>query len=75
MLPFDERGDHATAEVAAAAPTGSAATNQAFKLSPRARRNNADFNDLLSMFEARPSQTMVPPTIHVRRMCDKVREV
>jgi hypothetical protein len=76
MLPFDERGDNATAEgAAAAAPTDSAATNQAFKLSPRARRNNADFNDLLSMFEARPSQTIVPPTIHVRGMCDKVREV
>lgn len=66
ILPFDERGDNATAEEAAAAEPSAANNNQSFRLSPRARRNNADFNDLLSMFESRPSQTIVPPTIHVR---------
>jgi hypothetical protein len=59
MLPFDEQADRAlTPEPPRLSPP---------RVSPRSRTSNADFNELLTMFESRPSHSIVPPTIHVSR--------
>lgn len=56
--PFDE-----------AAEGDPAAKPKSFRASPRAARNlqhnTPEFNDILTMFESKPSNTLVPPTIHV----------
>jgi hypothetical protein len=67
MLPFDERVDQATAAASAAIATlrPEPPNSSPTRVSPRSRSKNAEFNELLTMFESRPSHSIVPPTIHV----------